>query len=91
MRPPEECPNCGAAVPRNARACPECGSDENTGWSEATNYDGLDLPDDSFDYDDFVKNELGEGRSPSPPRGLHWAWWLVAIALLAAIALALLR
>ena len=25
-------------------SCPECGSDEKTGWSEDTMYDGLDLP-----------------------------------------------
>ena len=50
MRPaiensPAECANCGAAIPRRARACPECGADERTGWREndATRYDGLDL------------------------------------------------
>ena len=31
--PPEICPACGAQVPRNAKACPECGSDgENFDW-----------------------------------------------------------
>ncbi len=25
-------------------SCPECGSDEKTGWSEDTMYDDLDLP-----------------------------------------------
>ncbi len=39
------CPNCGAEVPLKAKACQECGSDENTGWSEDTMYDGLDLPE----------------------------------------------
>lgn len=39
------CPNCGAEVPIKALACPECGSDEKTGWSEDTMYDGLDLPE----------------------------------------------
>ncbi len=39
------CPNCGAEVPLKALACPECGSDENTGWSEDTMYDELDLPE----------------------------------------------
>lgn len=39
------CPNCGAEVPLRALACPECGSDEDTGWSEDTMYDGLDLPE----------------------------------------------
>ncbi len=38
------CPNCGAEVPVKALSCPECGSDEETGWSEDTMYDGLDLP-----------------------------------------------
>jgi uncharacterized membrane protein YvbJ len=38
------CPNCGAEVPVRALSCPECGSDEKTGWSEDTMYDGLDLP-----------------------------------------------
>ncbi len=39
------CPNCGAEVPIKALACPECGSDEKTGWSEDTMYDSLDLPE----------------------------------------------
>ena len=32
------CPHCGANVPQNARACPECGSDEDTGWSKEATY-----------------------------------------------------
>jgi len=63
-------------VPPAARACPGCGADEQTGWSEQARYDGLDLPDDQFDYEDFVKRELG-GRSPLP-RGIPWFWWLIA-------------
>lgn len=39
-----ECPVCGTEVSRKARACPECGSDEETGWSEAAQYTHL-LPD----------------------------------------------
>ncbi len=39
-----DCPNCGAEVPIKAKSCPDFGSDENTGWSEDTMYDGLDLP-----------------------------------------------
>ena len=38
------CPNCGAEVPVKSLSCLECGSDEKTGWSEDTMYDGLDLP-----------------------------------------------
>ncbi len=39
------CPNCGAEVPVKSLSCPECGSDEKTGWSEDTMYDDLDLPE----------------------------------------------
>ena len=74
-----ECPNCGADVPANAKACPECGSDDETGWSTAARTDGLDLPDESFDYDDFVEREFG-GKKPKP-RGIRWLWWSVAIIL----------
>jgi hypothetical protein len=82
---PDICPNCGAEVPPQAKACPECGSDEQTGWSEQARYDGLDLPDDKFDYDDFVKREFGSGKPT--PRGIHWLWWLVGIALAAGLLL----
>jgi len=73
---PEICPNCGAEVPRHAKACPECGSDEQTGWSEEAHASSLDLPEENFDYQDFVKREFGE-KGPVP-RGLHWFWWAVA-------------
>lgn len=46
IEPPAECANCGADIPRNARACPECGADERTGWRESSIYDGLDLPEE---------------------------------------------
>lgn len=84
--PPETCPNCGAEVPQNAKACPGCGADENTGWAEdaqqATAAD-LGLPEEDFDYDEFVKREFAPAL-PKPP-GLHWIWWVAGLALLAAI------
>jgi len=76
---PDICPNCGAEVPPKAKSCPECGSDEQTGWSEQTRYDSLDLPDDKFDYDEFVKKEFSDEKPT--PRGVHWFWWLIAVAL----------
>jgi uncharacterized membrane protein YvbJ len=87
--PPEICPNCGAEVPRNAKACPECGSDEQTGWSEEAYADSLDLPEQEFDYDDFVKREFG-GQSPVP-RGVHWVWWVVGIVVVLAFLILLMR
>ncbi len=80
---PEVCPNCGAEVPPRARACPECGADEHTGWSPEAEASGLGLPEDQFDYEGFVQKEFGP-KSPVP-RGLHWAWWVVAVLLLAVL------
>lgn len=42
---PSICPNCGEAVPPRAAACPECGSDESTGWSPAARYAHV-MPED---------------------------------------------
>ncbi len=81
--PPEFCPHCGAEVPPHAKACPQCGSDEHTGWSEQARYDALDLPESEFDHAEFVAREFGK---PSPvPWGVHWSWWLVAAALAAGL------
>jgi hypothetical protein len=76
-RPPEECANCGAAIPRQAKACPECGADERTGWRENddTRYDGLDLPDSAYEDD-------GTPARKSLRRGLAWYWWVVAVLVL---------
>ncbi len=79
---PETCPNCDVDVPRGARACPECGSDENTGWSDQSAHAGPD--DDSFDYERFIEREFGSnGATPS---GIHWFWWLTGILLTLAMA-----
>ena len=78
---PANCSNCGADVPRNARCCPACGADEQTGWSDEAPVSPLDVPEESCDYDDYVKREFG---GPDPrPRGIAWLWWVTAILLLA--------
>jgi hypothetical protein len=53
------CPNCGETVPANARACRSCGSDENTGWSDNTYLDGIDLPFEDDDYEEIRAREFG--------------------------------
>ena len=80
--PPDECANCGAAIPRHTRACPECGADERTGWRETSVYDGLDLPDAAAE---------DEAR-PAPARaprvnGVAWYWWLAGALLLVLLAI----
>jgi hypothetical protein len=86
--PPPVCPHCGKIVPRNAKSCPACGSDEKTGWSDAASADNLGLPDENFDYETFVKEEFG---SSAKPRRLHWFWWLTALLLVLTLLFLLLR
>lgn len=92
-RPPADwftCPVCGSEVRVGALACRECGSDDTTGWSEATAYDDLDLPEpegpgggpavpDTFEeFEELV----------DPPRA--WPRWVVlgfvALALVLVLA-----
>jgi ribosomal protein L40E len=90
VRTPEYCPSCGAEVPPRARACPECGADEHTGWSERAQAQRLDLPDEEFDYAEYVGREFG-GR-PLRRRGPQRLWWVVAcLVLLAFLAMMLGR
>jgi hypothetical protein len=91
--PPEICPVCDTEVPRRALACPECGADHLSGWSDdADTTGGLDLPgDDDFDYEEFTRREFGGGGNRLKPEGIHWLWWAAALLILAAFLLASLR
>ena len=80
--PPDECANCGAEIPRNARACPECGADERTGWRETSIYDGLDLPGD----EDDEGSSSGGGRDHRRG-GLAWYWIAAFILVVATLVL----
>jgi hypothetical protein len=77
---PAECANCGAAIPPHAKACPDCGADERTGWREQSIYDDMDLPDEAWRDD---------ADAPAQPHvsprvnGVPWYWWVVGAVLLA--------
>ncbi len=71
------CPNCGEMVPAGARACPHCGSDEETGWADDAEESAIDLPDEADDA--------------GPKRMSLWVLVLAAIALLAMLILSLTR
>lgn len=81
---PDICPNCGAVIAdERAVACPDCGADENTGWNDRATAQRLDLPDDEFDYDEYIESEFGT-KSPNPLKveGITWTTWAIAIVLL---------
>lgn len=75
MNAPEHCANCGAAIPPKARACPECGADERTGWADQSIYDGLDLPDDE-------ETQERDSRSRQHHQARQWFWWLIGVILI---------
>jgi len=82
LKTPDVCPVCGEDVPSSALACPECGADHNSGWrQDADNYDGLDLPDEDFDHDEFVRQEFGSRLKPA---GMKTIWWVTAILIIVA-------
>lgn len=81
LKSPDVCPVCGEDVPRGSLACPACGADHNSGWRiDSDAHDALDLPDDDFDYDEFVRREFASGAKPA---GIKTIWWITAIILLA--------
>jgi len=80
LKSPETCPVCGQDVPRHALACPHCGADHKSGWDEeTTSLDGVDLPGENFNYDQFVEREFGGKLKPA---GQKTAWWVAGIVML---------
>ena len=55
------------------------------GWQQDKSADGLDLPDEDFDYDDFVAREFG--GKPHRSIGIKWYWWVTALVLVVLIIL----
>ena len=69
------CPVCGEVVLEGALACPACGADDETGWSEDSEYDEVDVPDEVF------------GPPAQPTRQRHGFFAVVVIGLIVLIVL----
>ena len=46
-------------------------------WEQSEEADGLDLPHESFDYEDFIAREFGN-RGRGVIR-IRWYWWVTAL------------
>jgi len=65
MSPPI-CPNCGTVLPSDAKACPECGADDETGWSEEAYAPQTPIfRMMSLIYEKYAKTEFGS-KDPVP-------------------------
>ena len=74
----------------NSRSCPHCGEQPER-WAQhgeiIDGHDEIGIPDDEFDYDDFIRrefNEDGKQRSDWDPRGssIKPFWIYTALALI---------
>ena len=81
------CPECGEDVPVGSKGCSACKADEDKrkvkrkrSWESDSTYDGLGLPDEGFDYEDFIEREFGD--KPHRRIGIAWYWWVTAVVLL---------
>lgn len=85
------CPFCDREV-RVGKPCPGCAKKSagkpkpaKKSWASEPTEDGLGLPDDDFDYDEFVAREFG--KSPHKQLGVKWYWWLLGVITLLALIL----
>ncbi len=81
----ETCPACGAEFKQGRLACPECGSDANTGWKsqEEIDYQSIDIPEAAeFDFEYAM-----HGRRSMP----RWMAVAAVLALVGFLALVFLR
>lgn len=70
------CPGCAKKIVKFKPARKSRKRDHST--------DGLSLPDDEFDYEDFIAREFG--TAPHKKLGIKWYWWLIGIVALAGMA-----
>jgi hypothetical protein len=80
------CSHCGATVARGALACPECGSDAKTGWSEEAESFAGEIPtgyddDPDFEYEEVLR-EAGLAADGRPSREQLRRRRVIAVCLL---------
>ncbi len=84
MRALETCPHCGATFRGGRPACPECGSDAETGWKDETEvqYQSVELPDEEWRM---------EPGAPAPSSSNRWFWIAAILAILAMLIFVFVR
>ena len=89
--PPPPCPLCGRTTSLGGRFCRGCGWDADTAEGDDAHLDGVSVPEamDDDAYRDLLEDEGLAGAGPGTRRR-PLVWWLAAVALLVAFALALI-
>ncbi len=84
------CPHGGAEIRTDVSACPVCGSDERTGWSQSTYAEDIGLPDDE-EYEEMVAREFGGKTGAHRQTRVSRVYIAVAAIVLALMIAAILR
>ena len=77
------CPYCNPPAKRQLRKKQRpkaAAKHDRESWEQEPGEDGLDLPKEDFDYNDFVAREFG--HRPHRKVGIAWYWWATAVVLL---------
>jgi hypothetical protein len=78
----KSCAVCSNSAKSNRKKQPRKKKPVKKSWEQDEIYDGLDLPDDDFDYDKFVEDEFGNSdQAPHRKIGIAWYWWVTALIL----------
>ena len=85
MAVPNICSGCGAPVPRGAKFCINCGT-QNPGYVENDNFESSKIPSPQSKLDNPPPLHVDAYRAPiRQKRKLHLGWWLVSIVVVIAI------
>ena len=89
------CPTCGSEV-KVGGICPGCvprrkkrkkkvgaGPKKQKSWEQDSIYDGLGIPDDEIEYEEFIAREFS--KKPHRQIRIKWYWWATAALLLGAM------
>ena len=83
------CPGCGREVRIGPAGCPHCPQPKRRkpkspptkrSWEQDPIYDTLELPDNDFNYEEFVEREFG--NKPHRKIGVAFRWWALGLGLI---------
>ena len=73
------CPGCAPKRQRRRKRLKKVASSRRKDWNQDAISEGLGIPDEEFDYEDFIQREFAS--KPHRRIGIKWYWWATAAGL----------